>query len=71
MNLPAILGGDLVIEVSRAKSALEEGLSITRKGGKYLLIGIRERKVDPYIITRKNLRDFGSYSACQPICSRA
>lgn len=62
-ELTGSVGADLVIEASGAKSAVDEGLSMTRQGGKYLLIGIGERKVDPYPITRKNLRVFGSYSA--------
>lgn len=57
------IGADVVIEASGARTAVEEGLSMTRQGGKYLLIGIGERTVDPYPITRKNLKIFGSYSA--------
>lgn len=56
-------GADIVIEASGGRTAIDEGLEMARKGGKYLLIGIGERKIDPFPVTRKNLRVYGSYSA--------
>lgn len=62
-DLTGGIGADVVIEASGARTAVEEGLKMARKGAKYLLIGIGERTVDPYPITRKNLKVYGSYAA--------
>ncbi|MGI0092339.1 MAG: zinc-binding dehydrogenase [Nitrososphaerales archaeon] len=58
-------GGDLVIEASGGKTAFDEGLQMTRIGGRYLDLGQATNYgpmlVNPYYITKRALRVFGSW----------
>lgn len=60
-------GADVVIEASGGSTAVEEGIMMTRIGGKYLIIGqatdYGPRAINPYNITRKQLRVAGSWAA--------
>ena len=69
------VGADVVIEASGAASAVHEGLEMARIGGKYLVIGqatdYGPRPINPYLITRKQLKIFGSWASVMKHVSRA
>jgi len=60
-------GADVVIEASGGSTAVEEGIRMTRIGGKYLIIGqatdYGARAINPYHLTRRQLRVYGSWAA--------
>ncbi|MDB5842140.1 MAG: alcohol dehydrogenase [Herminiimonas sp.] len=59
-------GADIVIEVSGANAAFNEGIQLVRRGGRYLMAGILgEGKVEfqPALIVKKNITVLGSFSA--------
>ncbi|MAH21954.1 MAG: alcohol dehydrogenase [Thaumarchaeota archaeon] len=70
MELTEGNGADLVVEASGGPTAVEEGIRMTRVGGKYLIIGqatdYGPMAINPYHIARKQLRVFGSWAA-QPV----
>jgi threonine dehydrogenase-like Zn-dependent dehydrogenase len=58
-------GGDIVMEFTGVPSAFNEGLSLARKGAKYLIVGqLGEGKVEmqPSMIVKKNINVIGSFS---------
>ena len=69
------IGADVVIEASGASSAVQEGLEMARIGGKYLVIGqatdYGTKPINPYHITRKQLRIFGSWASVMKHVARA
>lgn len=69
------VGADIVIEASGASSAVQEGIEMARIGGKYLVIGqatdYGPMAINPYLITRKQLRIFGSWASVMRHVSRA
>jgi D-arabinose 1-dehydrogenase-like Zn-dependent alcohol dehydrogenase len=59
------LGADVVFEFSGHPAAFAEGLDIVRKGGRYMIVGqlgTGSVKVQPSLITKKNLSVLGSFS---------
>ena len=58
-------GADIVMEFTGAPSAFNEGLHMSRRGGRYLLIGqLGEGKTEfqPSLIVKKNITLIGSFS---------
>jgi threonine dehydrogenase-like Zn-dependent dehydrogenase len=64
-SLTAGRGADIVMDFAGVPAAFDEGLSIVRRGGRYLVVGqLGEGKttLQPSIFVRKNLRLIGSLS---------
>lgn len=58
-------GADIVLEFTGVPGAFVEGLELSRKGGRYLIVGqLGEGKVEfaPSLIVKKNLNVIGSFS---------
>ncbi|MFB9565456.1 zinc-binding dehydrogenase [Saccharopolyspora hordei] len=59
-------GADVVIEATGVPSAVAEGIDLTRKGGKYLVVGQYTdhgpTPLNPHLITRKQLQVLGSWA---------
>jgi threonine dehydrogenase-like Zn-dependent dehydrogenase len=60
-------GADVVLECAGAPQAVAEGWELCRDGGKYLVLGhycdAGPIKLNPHVITRKQLQVFGSWSS--------
>ena len=60
------LGGDVVFELSGAPPAVPEGIQLTRRVGRYLVmgqIGSHEATIRPSLITLKQISIIGTFSA--------
>lgn len=60
------LGADVVMELSGAVPAVPEGIQLTRRGGRYLVmgqLGSHEVSIRPALITLKQLSIIGTFSA--------
>lgn len=58
-------GADIVLEFTGIPAAVNEGLELIRKGGRYLLVGqlgTKETSLQPSMIVKKNLTLLGSFS---------
>lgn len=59
-------GADIVIEATGVPAAVAEGIDLTRKGGKYLVVGQYTdhgpTPLNPHLITRKQLQVLGSWA---------
>jgi len=65
MSLTDHRGGDIVFEFSGNARAFAEGLNLIGKDGRYVIVGQLgqgEVSIQPSIITKKNIKIFGSYS---------
>jgi threonine dehydrogenase-like Zn-dependent dehydrogenase len=64
------LGPDVVVECSGANTAVQEGLEMVRKGGKYLVIGqatdYGQQPINPSLITLKAVRMEGAMASTAP-----
>jgi L-iditol 2-dehydrogenase len=68
------LGAEIVIEVSGARTAFREGIDMTRRGGRYVVVGQtvpHEVTVEPAKVTTGQLTILGSYSGEAPQYWRA
>lgn len=58
-------GADIVLEFTGVPAAVNEGLELIRKGGRYMLVGqlgSKETTLQPSMIVKKNLQVLGSFS---------
>ncbi|MBQ0925664.1 zinc-binding dehydrogenase [Saccharopolyspora endophytica] len=59
-------GADIVIEATGVPAAVAEGIDLTRRGGKYLVVGQYTdhgpTPLNPHLITRKQLQVMGSWA---------
>jgi threonine dehydrogenase-like Zn-dependent dehydrogenase len=63
---PGGRGADAVLECTGVPAAVAEGFEMTRKNGKYLVLGQYtdrgDTPINPHVITRKQLQVFGSWT---------
>ncbi len=67
-------GADVVIECTGVPSAVAEGLDFVRRNGQYLVLGQYTDRgttpINPHIITRKQLKMYGSWAFAEPHYAR-
>jgi L-iditol 2-dehydrogenase len=69
-ELTGSIGPDVIIECSGAPTAVQEGLEMVRRGGKYLVLGQATdygvQPISPHLITRKAVRVEGAIAGVTP-----
>lgn len=67
-------GADVVLECTGVPTAVAEGFEYTRRNGQYLVLGQYTDRgttpINPHVITRKQLKVYGSWAFAEPHYSR-
>jgi threonine dehydrogenase-like Zn-dependent dehydrogenase len=67
---PGGRGADVVLECAGVPSAVPEGFELVRRNGRYLVLGQYTDRgavaINPHVITRKQLKVFGSWAFAEP-----
>jgi threonine dehydrogenase-like Zn-dependent dehydrogenase len=67
-------GADVVLECTGVPSAVPEGFDLARRNGRYLVLGQYtdrgEVPINPHVITRKQLKVYGSWAFAEPHYAR-
>lgn len=71
---PGGRGADVVLECAGVPSAVPEGLELVRRNGRYLVLGQYTDRgavpINPHVITRKQLKVYGSWAFSEPQYAR-
>jgi threonine dehydrogenase-like Zn-dependent dehydrogenase len=67
---PGGRGADVVLECAGVPSAVPEGFELVRRNGRYLVLGQYTDRgavpINPHVITRKQLKVYGSWAFAEP-----
>jgi threonine dehydrogenase-like Zn-dependent dehydrogenase len=67
---PGGRGADVVLECAGVPSAVPEGFELARRNGRYLVLGQYTDRgtvpINPHVITRKQLKVYGSWAFAEP-----
>ncbi len=71
---PGGRGADVVLECAGVPSAVPEGFELVRRNGRYLVLGQYTDRgavpINPHVITRKQLKVYGSWAFSEPEYAR-